>query len=82
MISIDLTFILSLFNYWVRLTFVEITLDNKPTPWYIVRLCGLSVDYKEDSMGAIDYNLFYFHNSSHLFQIDFLFFNLYTKFKK
>ena len=81
MINIDLTFILSIFNYWIRLTFIEISLENEPTPWYIVRLCGISIDYKEDSLGCRDYNLFYFHNSANLFQLDLFFFNLYTKFK-
>ena len=79
--NIDLTFILSIFNYWIRLTFIEISLENKPTPWYIVRLCSISIDYKQDPLGGRDYNLFYFHNSPHLFQVDLFFFNLITKFK-
>lgn len=79
--NIDLTFIMSILNYWMRLTFVEISIERNPI-WYVIRLGGITFDYKDDSMGASDYNLFYFHSSPYLTQIDFLFFNLYTKFKK
>ena len=80
MINLDLTLIFSFLGHWMRLTFFEVDLDYN---WHIVRLGGLSCDLKEDTLSSGgDCNLFYFHNSSHLFQIDLFFFNLYTKFKK
>jgi hypothetical protein len=79
--NIDLTFTISILNYWVRLTFVEASLENTPTPWYIIRFGGINFDWEDDLMGTMGWNLFYFHNSPHLFQIDLFFINLYTKFK-
>lgn len=79
--NIDFTLTLSILKYWMRLTFLEASLENSPAPWYIIRFGGISIDWKEESSLALDYNLIYFHSSPHLLQIDFLFINLLTKFR-
>ena len=79
--NIDLTLTLSILKYWMRLTFLEISLENSPTPWHIIRFGGVSIDWKEESPLALDYNLIYFHSSPHLLQVDFLCINLLTKFR-
>ena len=80
MLGLDLTYTMAILSTWLRLTFLEISIDKQ---WYIVRLGCISFDLKDSSESTTtkSFNLFHFHNSPYLVQFDFLFFNLYTKYK-
>tara|TARA_B110000908_G_C10029662_1_gene346803 strand:- start:271 stop:519 length:249 start_codon:yes stop_codon:yes gene_type:complete len=82
MLGLDLTFIITILNTWLRLTFFEISIDKQ---WNILRVLGISFDRDSEAdlvVTARDYNLFYWHSSPYLAQLDIFFINVYTKFKK
>jgi hypothetical protein len=82
MLGLDLDFTCSIKDYWVRITFIA--WDYDPMEWGMsFKLLGINFDHDDDELKPTEkqFNLFYYHNSVYLKQLDILGFNIFTNFK-
>ena len=83
MLGLDLEFTCAFKDYWARITFLAC--DYDPREWGMsFKILGINFDHDDDELKSTvkQFNLFYYHNSRYLKQLDILGFNLTTDYKK
>jgi len=83
MLGLDLEFTCAFKDHWVKITFLSC--DYDPMEWGVsFKLLGINFDHDGDDelkLTEKHFNLFYYHNSRYLKQLDILGFNIFTDFK-